>query len=238
MNSGNRASFAGGPLFRNKFTLLFVAVVLLVTVMPFVSGKLGLLVPLLLVALMVGVFRTLDLSKPAVLACGLIGVAAIVMHLIAILTGAMGSRNVGGEWMILGALICYSIFLAIGILGLLSGILGNHTITHDTVRGSLAVYLLLGVLWALLYRIVFILRPSEFAESIRPGMFPEFLYFSFTTLTTLGYGDISPVGSVSRALTTLEAIAGPVFLTVLVSRLVGQYINRPSDQPVGKMDAD
>jgi hypothetical protein len=214
---------------KNKFSVLFVAVLLLVSVMPFVTGKLGVLVPLLLVILMVGIIRTLNLSKPVIYFCGLVGLAAMVLHMTAVLTGTFGDQQTGFEWLILGALICYSIFLAIGIAGLLSGILGKHTITHDTVQGSLAVYLLIGILWALLYRIVYVLKPSEFADTIYPGMFPEFLYFSFTTLTTLGYGDISPVGPISRALTTLEAIAGPVFLTVLVSRLVGHYVSRSSD---------
>ena len=60
------------------------------------------------------------------------------------------------------------------------------------------------------------------------GVYPEFLYFSFSTLTTPGYGDISPTGRISRSLTTIEAITGPVFLTVLVFRLVGHSINRSS----------
>jgi voltage-gated potassium channel len=201
MNSGIWTTHIIASLFKNKFSVLFAAVLLLVSVMPFVSGKLGLLVPLLLVTLMVGVIRTLNLSKPVIYLCGLVGLAAMVMHLTAILTGAFGGQQTGFEWLILGALIGYSIFLAIGIAGLLSGILGNHTITHDTVQGILAVYLLIGILWALLYRIVYVLKPSEFADTIYPGMFPEFLYFSFTTLTTLGYGDISPVGPISRSLT-------------------------------------
>ena len=223
---------------KNKFSVLFVAVLLLVSVMPFVTGRLGILVPLLLVTLMVGVIRTLNLSKPVIYFCGLVGLTAMVLHVTAILTGTFGDQQAGIDWLILGALICYSIFLAIGIAGLLSGILGKHTITHDTVQGSLAVYLLIGILWALLYRIVYVLKPSEFADTIYPGMFPEFLYFSFTTLTTLGYGDISPLGPISRSLTTLEAVAGPVFLTVLVSRLVGHYVSRSSDQTIGKRDAD
>ena len=78
---------------KNRFSVLFVAVLLLVTVMPFVTGKLGLLVPLLLVTLMVGVIRTLNLPKPVLYFCGLVGLTAMILHMIAILTGAFGGRG-------------------------------------------------------------------------------------------------------------------------------------------------
>lgn len=217
-------------LFKNKFSLLFVSVLLLVMVMPFLSGGLTLIIPLILVMLMVGVFRTLSLSKPVMIACAVIGLLATVLHFVAMFLAPSTDNSNIHTFYLIGALGCYSLFMGISILGLLSGILGRHKITHDTIRGSLAVYLLIGILFALLYRIVYILRPTEFAASIAPGMFPEFLYFSFTTLTTLGYGDISPVGSISRSLTTLEAITGPVFLTVLVSRLVGHYVSRTPEE--------
>ena len=213
-------------LIRNKFALLFLAVLLLVMVVPFLSGKSLLVVPVILIALMVGVFRTLSLSKPVMIVCVAIGSLAVILHFWAMFLTSPSGGSESMAMILLGALGCYSIFMGISIFGLLSGILGRHEITDDTIRGSLSVYLLLGVLFALLYRIVYILKPTEFADSIEPGMFPEFLYFSFTTLTTLGYGDISPLGPISRSLTTLEAITGPVFLTVLVSRLVGFYVSR------------
>ena len=213
-------------LIRNKFALLFLAVLLLVMVVPFLSGKSLLIVPLILIALMVGVFRTLSMSKPLMITCAGIGLLATILHFAAMFLTSPEDTSSASTALLLSALVCYSVFLGMSILALLSGILGRHEITRDTIRGSLSVYLLLGIFFALLYRIVYILKPTEFAASIAPGMFPEFLYFSFTTLTTLGYGDISPVGSISRSLTTLEAITGPVFLTVLVSRLVGHYVSR------------
>lgn len=217
-------------ILKNKFALLFASVLLIVLVMPLMSGKLLLIFPLVLIILMLGVFRTLSLPKPLMLGCAGIGALAAILHFAALFVASPGEDSQDVTILILGALSCYSIFLGTSIFGLLSGILGRHEITRDTIRGSLSVYLLLGIFFALLYRIVYILNPSEFAASIAPGMFPEFLYFSFTTLTTLGYGDISPLGPVSRSLTTLEAITGPVFLTVLVSKLVGHYVSRSNEK--------
>jgi hypothetical protein len=215
---------------RNKFALLFVSVLLIVLVMPLMSGKLLLIFPFVLIILMLGVFRTLSLPKLLMFGCAGIGVLAAILHFAAFFTGSPGGDSNYTKILTLGALSCYCIFLGTSILGLLSGILGRHEITRDTIRGSLSVYLLLGILFALLYRIVYILKPSEFAASIAPGLFPEFLYFSFTTLTTLGYGDISPLGPISRSLTTLETIAGPVYLTVLVSKLVGHTVSRSNEE--------
>lgn len=105
-------------------------------------------------------------------------------------------------------------------------------VTYDTVCASLCIYLLLGVLWAQLYAIHEALRPGAFTFSgaaMPPGTSVSegnttFLYYSFVTLTTLGYGDIVPVSPISRMLAGLEAIIGQLFLVVLVSRLVGLEI--------------
>lgn len=217
-------------LMENKFALLFISVLTLILAMPFMSGNLLIIVPFIFIILMLGVLRTLSLSKPLMIGCAAVGVLATILRFMAVFVATPAGDSQIVTNLTLGALTCYCIFLGTSILGLLSGILGRHEITHDTIRGSLSVYLLLGILFALLYRIVYILKPSEFAASIEPGMIPEFLYFSFTTLTTLGYGDISPLGPISRSLTTLETITGPVFLTILVSRLVAHYVSRLNNE--------
>jgi hypothetical protein len=216
-------------LTKNRFTLLFISVLLIVVVMPFMTGKLGLIVPAILILLMLGVFRTLSLPKPLMIVCAAIGLLAAALHFVTVFVVPAGDSQIATT-ATLGALICYCIFLGTSILGLLSGILSRHKITKETIRGSLSVYLLLGILFALFYRIVYVLKPSEFADSIAPGTFSDFLYFSFTTLTTLGYGDISPLGPIARSLTTLETITGPVFLTVLVSKLVSHYVSRTNEE--------
>ena len=63
---------------------------------------------------------------------------------------------------------------------------------------------------------------------------PDFYYYSLVTLTTLGYGDITPLEPMARGLAALEAVIGPVYLTVLVARLVGMHISGDSDTPGGQ----
>lgn len=92
----------------------------------------------------------------------------------------------------------------------------------DTIKGGICVYLLLGITWMGIYRLVYEFDPYAF--SVQFGATWEFMYFSFTTLTTLGYGDITPVSSFAMMLTNLEAMAGQLFLAIFVARLVGLHI--------------
>jgi Ion channel len=98
-------------------------------------------------------------------------------------------------------------------------------ITSRRIQGSVAVYLLLGLLWAVAYEIVEILAPGSFSVNARHGAtLPQLGYFSFTTLTTLGFGDILPISPAARALVVLEALVGQLFPAILIARLVALEI--------------
>jgi hypothetical protein len=101
----------------------------------------------------------------------------------------------------------------------------------DTICGSVSVYLLLGGVFGTFYSIVHLLDPASFsgittAFAADPSLGPNraLMYYSFVTLTTLGYGDITPVNMFARSAANLEAISGQLYLTVLVARLVGQHL--------------
>jgi voltage-gated potassium channel Kch len=107
----------------------------------------------------------------------------------------------------------------------------------NTVVGSLAIYLLLGLIWAVLYLIMLEFSPAAFngVEYREWGEnFPQVLYFSYVTLTTLGYGDISPAQPVSQVLVYLEAISGTFYMAIVVASLIGArtptiFNNNPSN---------
>ena len=99
----------------------------------------------------------------------------------------------------------------------------QNKITREVIFGALAVYLLLGLMWTYGYTLLDHLVPDSFSH---PGTiinldFNSFNYFSFVTMTTLGYGDISPVSQAAKAMAITQAITGQVYLAVLVARLVG-----------------
>jgi len=113
----------------------------------------------------------------------------------------------------------------------------KRSITADTICASLCVYLLLGLCWAYMYAFIEYQLPNSFSISdVHMGMPGELnvsggnmgfaVYYSFVTLSTLGYGDVLPVNSVSRAFSYSEAIAGQIYLAILVARLVGLHISQ------------
>jgi hypothetical protein len=131
-------------------------------------------------------------------------------------------------------------FLILVLWFMFRSIFASRRVTFNTVYASLCIYLLLGLVWALAYSVLDVIDPGSFASSGPAGHTASMLrigkgdtavlYFSFTTLTTLGYGDIVPTSPVSRMLASIEAITGQLYLAVLVSRLVGLHIAASIDQ--------
>ena len=98
--------------------------------------------------------------------------------------------------------------------------------------GAGCIYLLSGSIWGIVYFLLSVVSPASFAGIVGETwseQLNEFTYHSFVTLTTLGYGDVTPVEPVARTLCYLEAVLGQLYLTVLVAALVGMHIaNRRS----------
>lgn len=97
-------------------------------------------------------------------------------------------------------------------------------INMHRVQGAIAVYLLLAFVWAFAYRLVALGDPGAFslpASGVeRQHLLDRLVYFSLVTLTTVGYGDITPVSPLARSLATLEALTGQLFPAILLARLV------------------
>jgi hypothetical protein len=113
----------------------------------------------------------------------------------------------------------------VSLLLLLAIVLGqtlrSGPITFHRIQGAVAAYLLLGVIWAYAYALLALLRPGAFSGPVSAADGPRaWLYFSFVTLTTVGYGDVLPVHPAARSLAMLEAVTGPLYLAILIARLV------------------
>lgn len=119
-----------------------------------------------------------------------------------------------------------SIFCAVTIaLAAQQVLLSGGPVTLNRIMGALCVYLLLGTLWSMLFGFAEFFLPSAFdyGGSRPQDAAAQFLYYSFVTLTTLGYGDVTPVHPIVRTLSYLEAVIGQLYLAVLVASLVGRY---------------
>jgi hypothetical protein len=108
----------------------------------------------------------------------------------------------------------------------LSRVLQHRRVTRETIFGAICAYVLIGLLFAFLYLAVSDLRDGPFFAQPGPHPESEYLYFSFVALTTLGFGDLSPAVGLPQALTVFEALAGSIFLVVLVARLVTLWVRQ------------
>jgi voltage-gated potassium channel len=102
----------------------------------------------------------------------------------------------------------------------------HRRVTHETVLGALCAYVLLGLLFAFVYLAVEELDDASFFAQPGPHQQSEYVYFSFVSLTTLGFGDLSPSVGLPQALTVLEALCGSIFLVTLVARLVTLWVRQ------------
>lgn len=130
-----------------------------------------------------------------------------------------------------------ALFYGLVIFYVLSDVLRPGPVTYDKISGAIAAYMLAAVGWASLYGLVDSLVPGSFNMSGLPNAehllsIRDLLYFSFTTLTTTGYGDITPVSRHAQSLSILEQMAGTFYVAILVARLAGLYQPGQSKPPL------
>ncbi len=123
---------------------------------------------------------------------------------------------------ITGASLLIAFHLSICAM-LLTNILTTTKVTLRTLSRAVSAYLLLGVAWAGVYGLLWILDPGSLRVP-EGSQWGSHVYFSFVTLTTLGYGDITPLSSRVKVLSMREAVSGQIYLFVLVARLVGRRV--------------
>ena len=128
------------------------------------------------------------------------------------------------------------LFLVLIVVFIIRHIARKNEVDATIIISSINGYLLLGVVWSVLLHSAYILESRVpagtpailFPGSVQPG-YSDFVYFTFVTMTTLGYGDILPVSEISRSITMLISISGQFYMTLLVALLVGKYLGTKKD---------
>ena len=142
-----------------------------------------------------------------------VGAVALVVRWLRFWRPGMGIE-LCNDWMTIASVLAISIIL-------LTQIFREGRVTYVRIQGAIAVYLLFGAGWAHAYHIAAVMNPGSF--SLTPAghlTSDEWNYFSFVTLTTVGYGDITPVRPIARTLAVGEALTGQLYLAVMIARLV------------------
>jgi len=116
-------------------------------------------------------------------------------------------------------------FLFLAGYYVLRAVIKAEVVSLDVVAGGVAVYLMLAVIWAIIFGVIEFYDPGSFTFTNGTGLvdWNQLLYFSLTTITTLGYGDIHPLTPLAQIWSTLEAATGLIYMAVLMARLVSLY---------------
>ena len=154
--------------------------------------------------------------------------------------------SLGGRWflnvhqstgVLMAVALCWAVFLGFTTVVILRHVLRSSRVSNDTISGAICGYLLLGILFAFLYAAIALAYPGSFmmdGAKITPEASRFFyqhsigrlIYFSFVTLATLGYGDITPLSPPARSLAMLESVMGQFYVAILIARLVSIRYSR------------
>jgi hypothetical protein len=217
------------PLHGCSFLLL--ALILLLMLFPMLEDLAS---PILLISAVAAVF----VAGVIVVAPGRGHIrSAVILAAVQIaLTGASVGLAEESFWYLVGvslALAATVVLIAYCIYCVLRYVLQAYAITHDQIYAGICVYLMLGFAFGSTYYLISILSPGCFVANntrIAAGGAPDLMYFSFVTLATLGYGDITPVTKIARFLAELEALAGMLYIAIFMARLVTMY-SAPGGDP-------
>ena len=217
-----------------RFQLLLLVLLSLYAVVPFLEGRWF----ADLVGTAVTVFAVASVSEKR----GLLAVFSLLA--VAIIAGTWYAHFFPGYSIAVAVHLLGALFQALVVGAILAHVFKSTHITRETIAGAICAYLLIGAIWAHVFSTVENVSPGSFAdnsiEAAASGPEPmrdqadRFTYFSFVTLTTLGYGDITPMTRAAKNLAALEAIFGQLYLAVLIARLVGQaqLYKKRDDRPL------
>ena len=208
---------------QGKHLRLFIAVMVLSVLFPILDSSLG---------------RVMwEFAVWGVLLVGLSSVrqgawtwVAWVLAIGAIIASAVDLTLAQTDWLLGLSLSCSIAFLVLLVTMLLGDVMTGTRFDSETLFGAVSIYMLLGLIFALAYMFLNLISNSLIDHSGAMNLDSrnpiDFLYFSFVTLTTLGFGDVTPQSTAAKGCVTSEALLGQLYLTILVARLVGLTISQ------------
>lgn len=216
-------------ILNNRFSFLFLTIVLLFVVRPFIQGAtaLNFVTNIFLWLVLIScVWAVSEKRKHQKLS--LVMVVVAILAIVAILSDLLDFflQNAVLSWM---SEIATFLFLGYAVFAILLYLVRQEEVTAEMIMAAASEYVLIGLLFAFIYLLIEVVYPGSFSFSGSKVDRAGFLYFSFVTLTTTGYGDVLPVTIQARSLATFEAITGQLYMAITVARLVGLYTVRKKE---------
>ena len=124
--------------------------------------------------------------------------------------------------------ICGILLLIMVIINTLTFIFKSEDVTIEVIYAAMLVYLLMALMWSFVYILLVLINSASFNVTLSPSQDYQmrFIYYSFVTITTLGYGDITPATELASSFSILEAVVGQLYLVVVVAWLVGMHSSK------------
>ncbi len=215
----NRARDALGLIFTGRCCWLFLVLLGLIAGVPFIEptpfGRLS--VPIAHVFVIIAAVAAIGRSAASFVIALLLGLPAVAFHFL--------GRSAGDTSVLVYSWWFDAALYFATIVYLLRYVFSPDVMTADKLWGAAAAYLMLGVMWTFVYGLINAYYGPAFAVGGSPASVGsiDVLYFSFTTLTSTGYGDVTPIAPQARALAIVEQVVGTLYLAILIARLAGVY---------------
>jgi hypothetical protein len=219
----------GSPPPGGRYGILLLVLVATYLLSAFTTGRLiadlqvALFLALLLLAL-----RTAPLTTRTTRRAGAVALVGSGCSAVVILTGTEAGAGAADIW---NGLLLFATAAVI-----VRRVIGQPTVTLQSIYGALSAYMIIGLMFAAFYAATGRLDHSPFFAHGQPASVKTYQYFSFTTLTTLGYGDFTAANSNGMAIAVIEAMTGQVFLATLVARLVAGFRQSPGSNSGPDLD--
>ena len=216
--------------FRERFLSLLIFIIAMIIIGPLVEEfvRLSILIDILWSAIFISAVYAVSQKKHHIL----IGVLLSLPML-----GSIWAKYfVEFKALVVVGSLCGVAFILFAIIQMLMFIYSHQEVTRDLIVGAAVVYLLMALMWTFIFVVVETLHPGSFnlPDAVDLTATRQFVYYSFVTLTTLGYGDITPITSLARSLCILEAVIGQLYLVVQVAWLVGVHVSQSMVKRAGR----
>jgi hypothetical protein len=205
-----------------RFLVLLILILLMLVLAPFLDQfvQTRIMMDVFLTAIFIFIISTIRLKRSQVIIASVLALPLLIAtwstYFVEIKTVSLLTRIFG---------VLFFAYAAINILRIIAK---SEKVTRETIFAAIVAYLLMALMWAFLYMILERVSPGSFSFPDKGlwGETMQFEYLSFVTITTLGYGDITPVTDQASALVLIEAFVGQIYLVVLVAWLVGMHVSR------------
>jgi hypothetical protein len=202
-----------------RFGFLLISILIMLILRPFVEGYIGLqaLLAIFMSAIVISVLYAVSEQKRVLMIALTIAIPTLIIK--------WSSYFVNISAIHLASDVIAVVFTAYATIIILSYVFSEKKISADVIFAAISGYFLIGMMWAFIFSALEFLIPGSFqGPQVEASRLSHAYYYSFTTLTTLGYGDITPVSAPARSFSFLEAIMGQLYIAILIAGLVGKYI--------------